>query len=238
MSAPHQQMPENESIQHRLRQLFDELRLTIYQVAKDTNENPSKFYNILNGRAKPSYDTILNLLEQYPQINADFIFRGIRPILNPASDADVPPVIMPEADMVEIPFVPVRFYASFIESVSDGIRATDLETFRVGRPLANAYTNAVVIEVQGNSMSPQLVSGAKVMAVPVDEGDWVYQSGGVFAVMYRDYLVIKRIRENKLLTNRHLTLYSDHPNGGSVTVSATDLRGLWRVVRIVEAPVE
>ena len=49
MSDFQQQYSDNDSIQHRLRQLFDELGLTIYQIAKDTNENPSKFYNILNG---------------------------------------------------------------------------------------------------------------------------------------------------------------------------------------------
>ncbi|TAE33914.1 MAG: LexA family transcriptional regulator [Cytophagales bacterium] len=235
MSKLHQSSIQSDSIQHRLRQLFDELGLTIYQIAKDTDENPSKFYNILNGRAKPSYDTILNLLEQYPQISADFIFRGVRPIL--LSDTRKTPVL-PDPDVVEIPFVPVRFYASFIESLGDSIQARDLETFGVGKSLARNHPNAVVIEISGNSMSPQLVSGAKVMAVPVDDGNWVYQSGGVFAVMYRDYLVIKRIRENNLLTQQHLTLYSDHPNGGSVTVHASDLRGLWKVVRIVEAPVE
>lgn len=236
MSEFQQQQSDNESIQYRLRQLFDQLGLTIYQIAKDTHENPSKFYNILNGRAKPSYDTILTLLDKYPQISADYIFRGIKPILR-VETPDVPPVPS-EPDLAEIPFVPVRFYASYIESVSEGIRASDLGTFRVERTLAALYPSAVVIEVAGNSMSPQLVSGAKVMAVPIDEGNWVYQSGGVFAVMYRDYLVIKRIRENNLLTQQQLTLYSDHPNGGSVTISAGDLRGLWKVVRIVEAPVE
>ncbi len=236
MSDFQQQYSDNDSIQHRLRQLFDELGLTIYQIAKDTNENPSKFYNILNGRAKPSYDTILTLLDKYPQISADYIFRGIKPILSVQKPVEL--AIIPESDMAEIPFIPVRFYASFIESVNEGLRANDLGTFRVEKALASTYPTAVVIEIAGNSMSPQLVSGARVMAVPVDESDWVYQSGGVFAVMYRDYLVIKRIRENNLLINKHLTLYSDHPNGGSVAVSASDLRGLWKVVRIVEAPVE
>jgi repressor LexA len=241
MSQPNQHSFATDSIQFRLRQLFDALGLTIYQVAKDTDENPSKFYNILNGRANPSYDTILNLLEQYPQISADYLFRGIRPILKTAEPANPTPAIVPvpiESDLVELPFVPIRFYASFVESMSEGVRAHDFGSFKVHKSLAKHHANAVVIEVSGNSMSPQLVSGAKVMAVPVHEGDWVYQSGGVYAVMYRDYLVIKRIRENKLMTNQHLTLYSDHPNGGSVTVSADDLRGLWKIVRIVEAPVE
>lgn len=236
MSEFKQQPVDNESIQHRLRQLFDQLGLTIYQIAKDTNENPSKFYNILNGRAKPSYDTILTLLDRYPQISADYIFRGVKPILTVDTSNVLP--VPPEPDSTEIPFVPVRFYASFIESMGEGLRASDLGSFRVEKALAVTYPSAVVIEIAGNSMSPQLVSGAKVMAEPVDESNWVYQSGGVFAVMYRDYLVIKRIRENNLLTHQHLTLYSDHPNGGSVTVSAGDLRGLWKVVRIVEAPVE
>lgn len=237
MSEFNQKQSDPESIQYRLRQLFDELGLTIYQIAKDTNENPSKFYNILNGRAKPSYDTLLTLLDQYPQISADYIFRGVKPILIVATLAEPEPS-EPEADMTEIPFVPVRFYASFVESINEGLRAGDLGVFRVEKALAATYPGAVVIEITGNSMSPQLVSGAKVMAQPVDKSDWVYQSGGVFAVMYRDYLVIKRIRENTLLTHQQLTLYSDHPNGGSVTVNAGDLRGLWRVVRIVEAPVE
>ena len=46
------------SIQDRLKQVFDALGITIYQIAKDLDENSSKFYNILSGRAKPSYDTI------------------------------------------------------------------------------------------------------------------------------------------------------------------------------------
>lgn len=231
---------DNQSIQHRLRQVFDQLGLTIYQIAKDTAENPSKFYNILNGRAKPSYDTILNLLVQYPQIRADYIFRGVEPILDTDVAAPVVRVPVPpaEPDQVEIPFVPTRFYASFVESISDGIREADLESYPVSAAMARKYPQAIVLEIEGNSMSPQLVSGARVMATPVAEGDWVYQSGGVYAVMYRDYLVVKRIRENNLLTHQQLTLYSDHPNGGSVTISADDLRGLWKVVRIVEAPVE
>jgi hypothetical protein len=87
-------------------------------------------------------------------------------------------------------------------------------------------------------MSPQLVHGARILAVPVDAGDWIYQSGGVFAVIYRDFFVVKRIRENDLLTKHYLTLHSDNPMGGSVTVPSNQIRGIWRVANIVSAPVE
>ncbi len=237
-------MPENclkksansVTIQDRLKQVFDALGITIYQISKELGENPSKFYNILNGRAKPSYDTIMSLLACYPQISADFLIRGIMPVLNsPEANARLMPV---HDDTVEVPFVPVKFYATFVESFGDSVRSTDAEVFRVRKPLMKSHKNAVVLEISGNSMSPQLAHGAKVLAIPVGENNWEYQSGGVYAVMYRDYFVVKRIRDNELLTRKYLTLHSDNPNGGNVTVPLQDIRGLWKIVAIVEAPVE
>ena len=224
------------SIQNRLKQVFDALGITIYQIAKELGENPSKFYNILNGRAKPSYDTIMSLLACYPQIRADYLIRGILPVLT-SPEANAVMTISNE-DTTEVPFVPVRFYATFVESYADGIGTTDPEMFRVRKPITKGHKRAVVLEISGNSMSPQLAHGAKVLAVPVSESDWEYQSGGVFAVMYRDYFVVKRIRDNELITRKYLTLHSDNPNGGNVTVPRQDIRGLWKIVTIVEAPVE
>ncbi len=228
-----------ESVQDRLKQVFDALNLSIYQVAKDLGENSSKFYNILSGRAKPSYDTVMSLLAQYPQIRADFLLRGALPVLS--SDAETPTngqLVLADEDIIELPFVPIKFYASFIETITEGLQPNALETYRVRKPVERMPKQPVVIEISGNSMSPQLVHGAKVMAVQVDENDWEYQSGGVYAVIYRDYFVVKRIKENELLTRKVLTLHSDHPNGGTVTVSVSDLRGIWKVISIVEAPVE
>lgn len=224
------------TIQDRLKHVFDALGITIYQIAKELGENPSKFYNILNGRAKPSYDTIMSLLACYPQISADYLIRGILPILNsPEANAKVTDT---DEETIEIPFVPVRFYATFVESFSDGYSISDTEMFRVRKPILKGHKKAVVLEISGNSMSPQLAHGAKVLAVPISENDWEYQSGGVYAVMYRDYFVVKRIRDNELITRKYLTLHSDNPNGGNVTVPLQDIRGLWKIVTIVEAPVE
>ncbi|MCK8491821.1 MULTISPECIES: LexA family transcriptional regulator [Spirosoma] len=224
------------TIQDRLKQVFEALGITIYQIAKELGENPSKFYNILNGRAKPSYDTIMSLLACYPQISADYLIRGVLPVLNSPEENAM--VMATDEDTMEIPFVPVRFYATFVESYTDGIGASDIESFRVRKPVMKGHKQAVVLEISGNSMSPQLAHGAKVLAIPVNENDWVYQSGGVYAVMYRDYFVVKRVRDNELLTRKYLTLHSDNPNGGNVTVPLQDIRGMWKIVTIVEAPVE
>lgn len=226
----------DNTIQDRLKQVFDALGITIYQIAKDLDENSSKFYNILSGRAKPSYDTIIGILNYYPQIRADFLLRGEGPILNEGSYSNA--YISQETDYVEVPYVPVKFHASFVESYTDSYRFEDLDTFRVSKDLTKNLRNPVILEVSGNSMSPQLVHGARVLAVPIDTGDWIYQSGGVFAVIYRDFFVVKRIRENDLLTKHYLTLHSDNPMGGSVTVPSNEIRGIWRVANIVSAPVE
>ncbi len=227
----------DNAIQERLKQVFDALGITIYQIAKDLDENSSKFYNILSGRAKPSYDTIIGILNYYPQVRADFLLRGEGPVLNESdySNAHQSPQ---ETAYVDVPFVPVKFHASFVESYTDAYRFQDLDSCRVSKDLVQNLREPVVLEVSGNSMSPQLVHGARILAVPIDTGDWIYQSGGVFAVIYRDFFVVKRIRENDLLTKHYLTLHSDNPMGGSVTVPSNEIRGIWRVANIVSAPVE
>lgn len=227
-----------ETIQDRLKQVFEGLGMTIYQISKDLGENPSKFYNILSGRAKPSYDTIMSLLACYPQIRADFLLRGIHPVLADGTDGGNSKFTVSDENLIEVPFVPIKFYASFVETYTEGFRKMDMDTYRVRSSSVRSNKPAVVIEISGNSMTPQLGNGAKVLAEQVDQSNWEYQSGGIYAVMYRDYFVVKRIRDNELMTKKYLTLHSDNPLGGSVTVSQKDLRGIWKIVSIVDSPVE
>lgn len=227
-----------ETIQDRLKLVFDALGMTIYQISKDLGENPSKFYNILSGRAKPSYDTIMSLLACYPQIRADFLLRGLHPVLVDGADGVNRRSAVADENLIEVPFVPIKFYASFVETYTEGFRKMDMDTYRVRGSSIRSNKPAVVIEISGNSMTPQLGNGAKVLAEQVDQSNWEYQSGGIYAVMYRDFFVVKRIRDNELMTKKYLTLHSDNPLGGSVTVGHKDLRGIWKIVSIVDSPVE
>lgn len=227
---------EELTIQERLKEVFEALGISIYQIAKDLGENSSKFYNILNGRANPSYDTIARLLQSYPHVSADYLLRGVLPVLR-EGNARVR-ITATDEPYREIPYLPIKFHATFVESYTEGFRYDEIPSFHVHREAIAYLKKPVVIEVSGNSMSPQLVDGARVIATEVNPADWMYQSGGVFAVVYRDFFVIKRIRENELLTRQYLTLHSDNPLGGSISVPAQDLRGLWKVHGIVYAPVE
>jgi repressor LexA len=139
---------------------------------------------------------------------------------------------------LEIPFLPVRFHATFVESYGTDSSSEEMEAYCVSKEVLKGVKNPVVLEISGNSMSPQLVHGSLVLASGVNQADWMYQSGGVYAVVYRDFFVVKRIRENELLTRGYLTLHSDNQMGGSLSVPAEQIRGLWRVNSIVSSPVE
>jgi len=230
------------SVQDRLKQIFEALDISIYQIAKDLGENSSKFYNILNGRAKPSYDTLIALLQYYPQVSADYLMRGLLPVLKKEEliqEEKLPTVFSNSGETyLEVPFLPVRFHATFVESYGTDSSNEDMDAYCVSKDALKGVRNPVVLEISGNSMSPQLVHGSLVLASGVNQADWMYQSGGVYGVVYRDFFVVKRIRENELLTKGYLTLHSDNQMGGSLSVPAEQIRGLWRVNSIVSSPVE
>ncbi len=138
----------------------------------------------------------------------------------------------------DLPYVNMKASASFIESYATNMASDFSETYRVFMPMERLPSDSIVIEIQGESMAEQLKSGSKVMAVPVNVGDWQYISGGVYAVLYKNYFVVKRIIDNNLMRDGYLMLHSDNTRFGSLPVAAEDIKGIWKVVRIIEGNVE
>ena len=223
------------NIHFRLRKIIETLDLTTYQIAKILDENSSKFYNIMNGKTKPSYDTIFKLIENYPQINPDYLFKGIEPILNKINGNGI---IIDDLNYTEIPYLPIKFQASFIENYNISLKYEELETYPVLKGTIKNKNLPVVIEIQGNSMSPQLQSGNKVIAYQLEQQDWGYLSGGVFAIIYRDFFVIKRIKDNDILSKGTLTLHSDNVKSGIITIPIGEIKGIWKITNIIDAGVE
>lgn len=209
-------------------------------VAKQMDTEPVKLYNIINGKTKPSAQTLVDLVSLYPQINTEYIIKGQGPVLLNGEVEFIGRAIqsVPAVDCVRVPFVPVSGYATFIEQFAQDCKSPLKATFALLNRSANSVKDCIVMEVRGNSMSPQINDGAKVLGRCVEKADWEYQSGGVYAVLFREQFVIKRILENDLLTKGSLTLHSDNRLGGTVTVKADDIRGMWKVVETLENPVE
>lgn len=228
-----------ETMHERLNAILKELGVTPYKLARDAGEKPTKLYNILSGKAKPSYGTIESLVGKYPQINLNWLVNGEGEMFyNFESNAKLLNNDR-ESSYIEYPMVTVKFQGSFVEQYTgDCSRFKGMEPYQVYSTSGKIYKDAVVIEVEGSSMSPRLVNGTKVLATCIDHSDWCYQSNGIYAIMYKDYFVVKRIKDNDLLTKNILVLHSDNPEAGSMPVQAKDIRGMWKVVSIVESPIE
>ncbi|MES2388420.1 MAG: S24 family peptidase [Bacteroidota bacterium] len=199
--------------------------------------NEALLYKIRKGIQSAGEELIAILSTKYG-VDANFIFTGIGSPLRsqvPGSDSEAHNLSSVPFD--KLPFIPVRAAATFIETFDD-LKNEPLSFFPVTRELARAYPKGLIIEISGDSMADQLKHGSKVIAIPVLRGDWQYQSSGVYAVMYREYFVVKRIKDNQLMRQNLLELHSDNPRSGSMPVPGDELRAIWKVVKLVESNVE
>lgn len=85
----------------------------------------------------------------------------------------------------------------------------------------------ITIEVKGDSMSPTLESGDRIM---INRNDKNPASGGVFAIHDGDVLVVKRVERIPATNPVRLKLISDNPNHGVYEVPAGETNILGRVV--------
>lgn len=85
----------------------------------------------------------------------------------------------------------------------------------------------ITIEVEGDSMSPTLESGDRIM---INRQDRNPATGGVFAIHDSDALVVKRVERIPATEPVRLKLISDNPNHGTYEVPADETNILGRVV--------
>ncbi|NNE58052.1 MAG: S24 family peptidase [Hellea sp.] len=85
----------------------------------------------------------------------------------------------------------------------------------------------ITIEVDGDSMSPTLESGDRIM---INQNDKNSASGGIFAIHDSDALVVKRVERIPASEPPLLKLISDNPNHGTYEVPAVETNILGRVV--------
>lgn len=187
---------------------------------------------------------VLRKLASLYKTTVEYIETGKHPEPEPAQQPIKPTdfsFIHPSTleEYLILPAVPVRARASFIEMAGSGADYGELETMRAYNPSPELRKDgSIAIEINGDSMEPQLRSGMWVAAHLIDPGDFKYASSGVYVIDYGSSIVIKRIKDNDLLINGTITLHSDNEKAGKMVVESGDIRRLWRVVDIVRARVQ
>jgi len=211
-------------------------------MAKRAGVSASTITSIIYGRKGkknvPTVETINKIAASVDGINKQWLLTGEGVIFtstHPDKDhtqgsEKLYKKIAKEVSLIEVPFIPVTVQASFVESFNQGDNFEHLaETRYFHVPNPEEFKKSLSFEVEGSSMEPTLYSADQVLVTPIDKGDWEYASGGVFALIFKDYFVIKRIINNDLMLSGVLTLHSDNPNGGKLIVKYEDIRAMWKV---------
>ena len=55
--------------------------LSAYQLAKNLGyEGPQKLYKLVQNKSKPGYETLMDILDKYPELRAEWLMRGQEPM--------------------------------------------------------------------------------------------------------------------------------------------------------------
>ncbi len=209
-----------EDFSYRFKALLDKLDMKANEFAEEIGSNNVKVYKMLKGETTPNYGTIVEILERFPSINANYLFKGQLPMFQEAESDDK--VSVQEDRSV---FLPV------FEPTSDF--TGEVEKAWIDGGLDRDCTNLILVRVNDSTMAPRYVIGMRLLACPVEREDWDYLNSTLVLVLYRKVLALRRIKENELLARGYLTLYADAEDAGFVHVKREDLKSIWKVVDII-----
>lgn len=138
---------------------------------------------------------------------------------------------------VQVPFLSIKAQAGLPAMNYTDVTKWVEETYPVFLPVVAITEKHLVIEVQGDSMEPEIKSGALVLSEAVAKDDIKYESGGVYAIIYgNSRFVVKRIKTNELTTSGTLTLWSDNEKYGQIVVPGNEIHCMWKVTyKVTEA---
>jgi repressor LexA len=91
------------------------------------------------------------------------------------------------------------------------------------------YKDALVFDIEGDSMEPSLRDGQQVIAWPVSDSRWEYLHNTICVVDYAEEVTVKAILKNDLNNTDGLTLHATGGAGGSFTVARKDIHSIWEV---------
>lgn len=169
----------------------------------------------------PGADKLASIEKSYPLLSHEWLMTGAGEMLKSGSGAkEIGRVYIADqkgAEVVSVGFVPVAAYASFVASLADSVEWEEKVPIIPKGNERNDLDALKIFEVEGDSMFPTLVSGATILAKEIPEKDWHYAEG-VVVVVYGEYVVLKRVSQNRLFTDNFIVLSSDNERYGDMTV--------------------
>lgn len=191
-----------------------------------------------NLKGSPSASKIEDILNSFPELNRVWLLTGEGNMLkadaaksNTRLIGEAYSASQRDADVSLVDFIPVSAHASFIEDYPCAAEFDQLPVILKSEEKAD-IESLKIFEVEGDSMIPTIQPGAMVLTKLIPECRWHYAEGVVVAA-YDDFVVLKRVIRNELLTSNRIILGSDNERYGEMTVAAADLRAMFKAKRIL-----
>lgn len=222
----------------RLIQVRELMGMNPKQFADYLKINPSNYYQMESGNrpiGKHKSKELISLLN----LNPIWWETGQGTMFAPTDQVDLKMIDEDDYEPVILPYYPVRVQGGIGEMSDPESNYGEAEKIKVFVRRGENYERNVVFEVDGDSMYPKYSRGTKIRCRIVNPADWEYMSSGVYAISYASSFVVKRIKDNELLSEGRLTLHSDNPHvGGTTPVPADQIHHIWRVLRIIDSPAD
>lgn len=177
------------------------------------------------------YDTTIEYIETGVESNLHLVSEKQNESEKAPNDAQAF-ALLSEIPVLSLPHVSFKARASFVElggaTTDSSLFGKVLHRLPPGKTEAD-YADAIVFDIEGDSMEPSLKSGQQVIAWPVPESRWEYLHNATCVVSYDDTVTVKRITDNDLFNNNRLVLRATGGSGGSFAVAREHIHSIWEV---------
>jgi hypothetical protein len=216
---------------------------------------PGQISEILGERrARPSSELLEKIGKSYPEIRTDWLLLGEGEMLKSGnSDAQAQkdssynaPIevsaLGPLADQpyVDLPFPDFKALAHFGQhpglSLQSFATSPTLRLYLAPDEMPERYVGAIVIEIFGESMEPELHNGDRMVVWHIPESKWEMLHNTVCVVSYDDTVTIKGIAENDLYEHNRLKLRAANPPTSYFVVGRDKISSIWEVREYYDRP--
>ncbi len=220
-------------VPERLKEYIKYHKMTVAEFERLVGLSNGAVNNMTDRTRQSTYE---RLSKRLPDLNIYWLRTGKGNMLieneGNAKFIGVPVKPMAE-DMVQVRYYEISPTASFVEFCSGQSEYSDTISVVPMRG-DDIDDESCVFKIRGESMAPQIQSGALVLCTEISPTRWHQLEDVVVVTAYADKFVIKRIIENELDSKNFFVLASDNPDfGDEEKVALCDIRCVFLAQRII-----
>ena len=244
-------MEQQKQIGDRLALIIEHYGDSVYGAAKKLGyDRPTKLYNFIGHKFKPGFDTLVEVLEHYPEVNPGWLLLGKGAMLDIPTDAKLgaakpksqpehkeghrygglhaPAVItLDKSGQEGIMLVPTPAQAGYQLSRERPEVLTEMDLEMLTMPHFSGKSHRA-FEVEGSSMEPTLWTSDVVVARCVDNWRMV-KPRHVYVVVTEENMMVKRIPRPIQDEDQEVELLSDNAYFSPHIIPRETIWEIWEV---------